>query len=66
MPGDRAGRFLVLIAVSRVLISTRPLSSTAHEHGGKLRPPIRPGRREHRPVMGMQELTRQVKIHRQA
>ena len=31
-PGSRR-RFLVLIAVSRVLISTRPLSSTAHSTG---------------------------------
>jgi len=43
-----------------------PLVVDRAQHGGKLRAPIRPGCGENRPVMGMQELNRQVKIHRQA
>ena len=49
-------RFLVLTAVSRVLMITRPASSIAAGDRGHLRPSIGPGGRQHRPVVRAEEL----------
>ena len=49
-------RFLALMAVSLVLMSTRPSSSTAHDDRRQLRTAVGTGGGQHRPMVGAQEL----------